>query len=73
MAKTAACNIAADCNNTAPVAVEDLNVLCLMSMGKTGALMYAEPILPPRQRALLKTGRWVPWMWQRPGKRWRST
>lgn len=61
MAKTAACNIAADCNNTAPVAVEDLNILCLMGMGNTGALMFAEPILPPRQRSLLKKGRWVPW------------
>ncbi|MBU2539370.1 MAG: FAD-dependent oxidoreductase [Proteobacteria bacterium] len=61
MAKTAAFNIAADCNNTAPLAIEDLNVLCLMGMGKTGALMFADPILPPRQRSLLKQGRWVPW------------
>lgn len=61
MAKTAAYNIAADCNNTAPVAVEDLNVLCLMSMGKTGVMMFADPVLPPRQKSLLKTGRWVPW------------
>ncbi|MBU3937619.1 MAG: FAD-dependent oxidoreductase [Proteobacteria bacterium] len=61
MAKAAAFNIAADCNNTTPLAVEDLNILCLLDMGGTGALMFAEPILPPRQRSLLKKGRWVPW------------
>ena len=61
MAKAAAFNIAADCNNTAPLAAGDINILCLLDMGGTGALMYAEPMLPPRQRSLLKKGRWVPW------------
>ncbi|MGV1099740.1 NAD(P)/FAD-dependent oxidoreductase [Thiovibrio sp. JS02] len=61
MAKAAAFNIAADCNNSAPVAVDDPDVLCLMDMGNTGALMFAQPIQPPRQRSLLKKGRWVPW------------
>jgi sulfide:quinone oxidoreductase len=62
MAKTAAFNIAADCNNTTPIAIEDLNVICLLDMGGTGTLMYAEPILPPRQRSLLTKGRWVTWV-----------
>lgn len=61
MAKAAAYNIAADCTGGAPVAVEDHDVLCFMGMGKNGALMYADPLLPPRQRSVLKKGRWVPW------------
>lgn len=61
MAKAAACNIAADMNNTALLDAGDLSVICFMDMGNTAALMLADPILPPRQRSLLKKGRWARW------------
>jgi sulfide:quinone oxidoreductase len=61
MAKTAAYNIAADITGSQPITGDELSVTCLLDMGDTGALMMAEPILPPRQRSLLKKGRWVPW------------
>jgi sulfide:quinone oxidoreductase len=61
MAKVAAFNIAADCTNSPPLALEEISILCLLAMGGTGVLMAADPILPPRQRSTLMEGRWVPW------------
>lgn len=61
MAKSAAFNIAADINNSEPLSTEDISILCLLDMGGTGTLMHADPILPPRQKSVLKKGRWVPW------------
>ncbi|MFH7319123.1 NAD(P)/FAD-dependent oxidoreductase [Desulfurivibrio sp. D14AmB] len=61
MAKAAAHNIAADLDNQPPVSGGDLMVICMLDMGNTAALMLAEPVLPPRQRAVLAQGRWVRW------------
>lgn len=61
MAKAAAANITADIQGRPPVAEKNLGVVCLMDMGKTAALMMAEPLLPPRQRSVLKKGRWAAW------------
>lgn len=61
MAKSAAFNIAADINNSEPLATEDISILCLLDMGGTGTLMHADPLLPPRQKSVLRKGRWVPW------------
>lgn len=56
MAKTAAYSIAAEISgNTAPASYE-MDVLCLMDMGNTAALMRAKPLLPPRQESALKEG-----------------
>jgi sulfide:quinone oxidoreductase len=59
MAKAAAANIAADMNNLPPVTEKELGVICLMDMGRTAALMVAEPILPPRQKSYLKKAWWA--------------
>ncbi|MDZ7641342.1 MAG: FAD-dependent oxidoreductase [Desulfurivibrio sp.] len=61
MAKAAAYNIAADCENRPPLTASDLAVVCMLDMGNTAALMPAQPVLPPRQRAVLRKGRWVRW------------
>lgn len=61
MAKAAAANIAADIQNLSPACQKELNVICFMDMGRTAALMVAEPILPPRQKSYLKKALWVKW------------
>ncbi len=61
MAKAAAANIAADIRNQPPLPAKPLDVICLMDMGKTAALMIADPILPPRQRSCLKKALWAKW------------
>ena len=61
MAKAAAYNIAADLDNRPPLSGEELMVICMLDMGNSAALMLAEPVLPPRQRAILHKGRWVRW------------
>lgn len=61
MAKCAAHNIAADLENRPLVPAGDLAVVCMLDMGDAAILMAAKPVLPPRQRAVLKKGRWVRW------------
>lgn len=61
MAKAAAANIAADIHNLSPVSEKELNVICLMDMGRTAAVMMAEPLLPPRQKSYLKKAVWAKW------------
>ena len=59
MAKDAAANIAADVSNLAPPREKDLSVVCLMDMGRTAALMVADPVLPPREKSYLKKAWWA--------------
>lgn len=61
MAKTAAHNIAADLENRSPLSGAELMVICMLDMGNTATLMLADPVLPPRQRTILRKGRWVRW------------
>jgi len=61
MAKAAAANIAADIQNVPPSRQKELGVVCFMDMGRTAALMVADPILPPRQRSYIKKARWAKW------------
>jgi sulfide:quinone oxidoreductase len=56
MAKTAAAVISSEIKNTTPPSPEELNVICIMDMGNTAALMMADPVLPPRQRSFTKKG-----------------
>ncbi len=56
MAKTAAAAIAAEIKNETPPRPEELDVVCLMDMGNTAALMKASPVLPPRQESVTKMG-----------------
>ena len=56
MAKTAAAVIAAEVKNQAPPSPGELNVVCIMDMGNTAALMKADPVLPPRQKSATKKG-----------------
>lgn len=64
MAKTAAATIVSDINGTKPPSAEDLDVICLMDMGNTAAIMKAKPVLPPRQESKLKAGIIYKWMKQ---------
>ncbi len=59
MAKAAAANIAADIQSIPIPCEKELSVICFMDMGRTAALMVAEPILPPRQKSYLKKAWWV--------------
>jgi sulfide:quinone oxidoreductase len=61
MAKAAAANIAADIHNLAPISKKELSVICLMDMGRTAAIMVADPVLPPRQKSYLKKAVWAKW------------
>ncbi|HBR22454.1 MAG TPA: sulfide:quinone reductase [Nitrospiraceae bacterium] len=56
MAKTAAYSIAAEISGSPAPASYEMDVLCLMDMGNTAALMRAKPLLPPRQESTLKEG-----------------
>jgi len=56
MAKTAAATIVSDITGSAPPEEKPIDVLCLMDMGNTAALMKAKPVLPPRQESTLKAG-----------------
>ena len=65
MAKTAAYSIAAEISGSPAPASYEMDVLCLMDMGNTAALMRAKPLLPPRQESKLKTG--VLYKWSKAG------
>jgi sulfide:quinone oxidoreductase len=61
MAKTAALAIVSDITGGAAPAETPIDVLCLMDMGNTAALMKAAPVLPPRQESVFREGRWFKW------------
>lgn len=56
MAKTAARSIAAEISGGLTPKAYEMDVLCLMDMGNTAAIMRAKPLLPPRQESALKSG-----------------
>lgn len=62
MAKTAAATIQADITGKHPPSTEELDVICIMDMGKTAAFMKASPVLPPRQESITKKGVWARWL-----------
>lgn len=62
MAKTAAAAIYSDIKGTPPPPMTELEVVCLMDMGNTAALMKASPGPPPRQTSFTKKGIWAKWM-----------
>ncbi|MBI5849139.1 MAG: FAD-dependent oxidoreductase [Nitrospirae bacterium] len=62
MAKTAAAAIYSDVKGTPPPAMDEMEVICIMDMGNTAALMKASPVLPPRQESFTKKGVWAKWM-----------
>jgi len=61
LAKAAAANIAADVGNLPAPRRQELSVVCFMDMGRTAALMVADPLLPPRQKSYIKKARWAKW------------
>lgn len=54
MAKMAAAAISSEIRNQTLPGPEDLAVICLMDMGNTAVYMEARPVLPPRQKSVLK-------------------
>ncbi len=62
MAKVAAKTIASEVLGKSPPEPEPLGAVCLMDMGNTAALMVAKPVVPPRQKALLKAGIQYRWL-----------
>ncbi len=62
MAKTAAAAIASEVNNKPLPSFQELSVACLMDMGNTAAYMKAMPVLPPRQKSVLKGGIHYKWL-----------
>jgi sulfide:quinone oxidoreductase len=56
MAKTAAATIFSDVRGTTPPAEREIDVMCIMDVGKTAAFMKAVPVLPPRQESVTKKG-----------------
>lgn len=62
MALTAARTIASEIRGTAAPGPYEMDVLCLMDMGRTAAYMSAKPLLPPRQETTLKKALWAKWM-----------
>jgi sulfide:quinone oxidoreductase len=56
MAKIAASTIAFELTGKNPPSEVDIGVVCLMDMGNTAAYMKANPVLPPRQESVLKSG-----------------
>ena len=54
MAKVAAATIAAEVTGKTQPVADELDVVCLMDMGNTAAIMKAYPVLPPRQSSYIK-------------------
>jgi len=61
MAKDAAKTIVSDISGKPAPEPEPLGVLCLMDMGDSAVLMQASPLLPPRQKAVLKKSIMYKW------------
>lgn len=62
MAKTAASAIASEITGKGPTAPYEMNVFCLMDMGNKAAYMKANPLLPPRDKVVVKKAVWAKWM-----------
>lgn len=62
MAKNASRTIAAEVLGRDISDPEPLDAICLMDMGDKAAFMKANPVLPPRQEAVLKAGIRYRWM-----------
>ncbi|HAM50973.1 MAG TPA: sulfide:quinone reductase [Nitrospiraceae bacterium] len=62
MAKTASSTIVSDVTGRTPPAEIPIDVVCLMDMGNTAAIMKASPVLPPRQESELKEGIRYKWL-----------
>lgn len=62
MAKTAASAIVSDVTGSVPPEETPIDVVCLMDMGNTAAIMKAAPVLPPRQESELKAGLRYKWL-----------
>lgn len=62
MARTAARTIVAEVSGKSPPGPYEMDVYCLMDMGRTAAYMKAKPLLPPRQEIVLKKALWVKWL-----------
>jgi sulfide:quinone oxidoreductase len=61
MARTAALAIVSDIRGGAAPAETPIDVICLMDMGNTAALMKAAPVLPPRQESVFREGKRFKW------------
>lgn len=62
MAKIAAATITAEIKGGPLPSPEEMEVLCLMDMGSTAAMMKAAPLLPPRQESYTYKGVWAKWL-----------
>lgn len=62
MAKVASRAIVSDITGAAPPEGIPIDVVCLMDMGNTAAIMKASPVLPPRQESELKAGVRYKWL-----------
>lgn len=62
MAKTAARAIASQIQGKAMPEPYEMDVICLMDMGRSAAYMRAKPLLPPRQEITLKKTIWAKWL-----------
>lgn len=62
MAKTAAKAIASEIQGGKMPPPYEMDVLCLMDMGRTAAFMKAKPLFPPRQEMTLKKAQWAKWL-----------
>jgi sulfide:quinone oxidoreductase len=62
MAKTAAATVYSDVKGMPPPSPEEMEVLCILDMGRTAALMKASPLLPPRQESYTRKGIWAKWL-----------
>jgi sulfide:quinone oxidoreductase len=62
MAKTASRSIVSDITGSAPPEGAPVDVVCLMDMGNTAAIMKASPVLPPRQESEMKAGIQYKWL-----------
>ena len=62
MAKVASKAITSDITGVTPPEGIPIDVVCLMDMGNTAAIMKASPVLPPRQESELKAGLRYKWL-----------
>ncbi|MCL5023021.1 MAG: FAD-dependent oxidoreductase [Nitrospirae bacterium] len=62
MAKVASRAITSDITGVTPPEGIPIDVVCLMDMGNTAAIMKASPVLPPRQESELKAGLRYRWL-----------
>ncbi len=61
MARIAARSIASDITGRKVAPPPDIHILCVADAGDTAMLMYGSPFQAPRNRALVRKGRWAHW------------